>query len=179
MADLITLTCPTCGGNLQVTNDVDRFVCAHCGNAHVIDPGVRVESLAGELDQMRLTMDIRQAEDSLAVLRKRKLALEESVSQQRDNRRFWRFLSIALPLGVVLDGIYEGASVIFALFLAILLGGFLLLVSWAFYDPNRNQREQAELRRVNDRVKSGDGTLSFLKQELQRVTDRQQAVKNN
>ncbi len=55
MADLLTLNCPTCGGNLQVTNAVERFVCAHCGNAHIVDPGVRVESLVEELrDESRL-----------------------------------------------------------------------------------------------------------------------------
>ncbi|MFL7795121.1 MAG: hypothetical protein AB8I69_23480 [Anaerolineae bacterium] len=29
--DSITLTCPSCGGKLQVTNDIDRFACTHCG----------------------------------------------------------------------------------------------------------------------------------------------------
>ncbi len=55
MADLLTLNCPTCGGQLQVTNDVDRFVCAHCGNTHIVDPDVRVKSLVEELrDESRL-----------------------------------------------------------------------------------------------------------------------------
>ncbi len=178
MADLMTLNCPTCGGRLQITNDVDRFVCAHCGNAHIIDPGVRVESLAGELDQMRLTMDIRQAEDSLAVLQKRESMLEQSTSAQSDMRRFWIAANIVVPVGVAFIGIYEGANVLFSLLLAALLGGFLLFINWVL-SFNNNKNEQSELRRLNDRIKSGDRTLNFLRQELQRVTDGRRAVKND
>ena len=36
MADLFTLTCPTCGGKLQITPDIDRFACTHCGNEHLV-----------------------------------------------------------------------------------------------------------------------------------------------
>ena len=68
MADLLTLNCPTCGGQLHVTNDVDRFVCAHCGNTHIVDPGVRVESLAGEVSALRAETDIRRLQQELGVL---------------------------------------------------------------------------------------------------------------
>ncbi len=179
MADLMTLNCPTCGGRLQVTNDVDRFVCAHCGNAHIVDPGVRVESLAGELDQIRLTMDIRQAEDSLAVLRKRKLALEEVTTQQAFDPIWWKIIGVVLPIGVVVYGLYEGQNLVVTLGLAAFLSGVLWLVNRVFPVPVPNKSEQAELRRLNDRIKSGDLTLNFLKQELQRVTDGQRAVKND
>jgi hypothetical protein len=34
---LFTLTCPTCGAKLQITSDIDRFVCTHCGNEHLVN----------------------------------------------------------------------------------------------------------------------------------------------
>ena len=178
MADLMTLTCPSCGGQLQITNETDRFVCAHCGNSHVVDPGQRVESLVGELEQMRLKMDIRQAEDSLAVLRKHQAALEDSTSPQTDSQLWWKILNIGLPVGVVFIGVTEGANILFSLFLAALLGAFLLLINWAF-SSNNNKRELSELRRVTARIESGDRTLNFLKQELQRVTNEQHALRKN
>jgi len=178
MADLITLNCPTCGGNLQVTNDVERFVCAHCGNAHIIDPGVRVESLAGELDQMRLVMDIRQAEDSLAVLQNRKLELEKFADVQSDMRRFFIGLSIVLPIGTIFLGIREGSGITLTLLLAAFLSGFMLLVN-LILSVSKPSSEQLELRRVNEKIESGSRTLSFLKQELQQVTGKQHATKDN
>lgn len=36
MSDFFTLSCPTCGGKLQITSDIDRFACGHCGNEHVV-----------------------------------------------------------------------------------------------------------------------------------------------
>jgi predicted RNA-binding Zn-ribbon protein involved in translation (DUF1610 family) len=36
MAEFITLTCPTCGGKLQITEDIERFQCSHCGNDHLV-----------------------------------------------------------------------------------------------------------------------------------------------
>lgn len=32
MADFVSLTCPSCGSRLQVTNDLDTFACSYCGN---------------------------------------------------------------------------------------------------------------------------------------------------
>jgi hypothetical protein len=32
MPDFISLSCPSCGAKLQVTEDLDRFACSHCGN---------------------------------------------------------------------------------------------------------------------------------------------------
>lgn len=36
MSDFITLTCPSCGGKLQITKGVDRLACANCGNEHIV-----------------------------------------------------------------------------------------------------------------------------------------------
>ena len=36
MGDFITLTCPSCGGKLQITSDINRFACAFCGIEHLV-----------------------------------------------------------------------------------------------------------------------------------------------
>ena len=36
MSDLITLTCPSCGGKLQVNPNASMLVCEHCGTEHMI-----------------------------------------------------------------------------------------------------------------------------------------------
>jgi hypothetical protein len=35
MPDLITISYPSCGNKLQITNNADRFACAACGNEHI------------------------------------------------------------------------------------------------------------------------------------------------
>jgi ribosomal protein S27AE len=36
VSNLINLTCPSCGGKLQITNDVERFSCGFCGNEQIV-----------------------------------------------------------------------------------------------------------------------------------------------
>lgn len=76
MADLLTLTCPSCGGQLQVTNETDRYVCAHCGNSHVVDPGVRMASLAAEVEKLHAESRLRQLDRELDELAQKQYALK-------------------------------------------------------------------------------------------------------
>ena len=36
MPDIINLTCPSCGGKLQITSDIERFSCGYCGNEQLV-----------------------------------------------------------------------------------------------------------------------------------------------
>jgi hypothetical protein len=82
MADFVTLSCPTCGGKLQVTPDLDRFACAHCGNEHVVRRGGGIVSLAPVvegIDKVRVGVDktaselaIRRLKEEIADLRRRR-----------------------------------------------------------------------------------------------------------
>lgn len=36
MSEFITLSCPSCGGRLQITSSIERFACANCGNEHLV-----------------------------------------------------------------------------------------------------------------------------------------------
>lgn len=35
-SDFITLSCPNCGGKLQITPDIERFACEFCGYEHLV-----------------------------------------------------------------------------------------------------------------------------------------------
>jgi hypothetical protein len=35
-SDFITLSCPSCGGKLNITSDIDRFACQFCGHEHIV-----------------------------------------------------------------------------------------------------------------------------------------------
>jgi len=53
MPDFITLTCPQCGGKLQITNDIDRFACQYCGAEHIVRRGGGIVSLAPVMEKLQ------------------------------------------------------------------------------------------------------------------------------
>ncbi len=45
MANYITLSCPTCGGQLGITDDINRFACTHCGPEHLVKRALGIEAI--------------------------------------------------------------------------------------------------------------------------------------
>jgi ribosomal protein S27AE len=93
--DFVTLTCPSCGGKLQVTNDIDRFACAHCGTEQVVRRGGGIVSLSPVLDRLaEVEAEVDEAVSELAVkqlseeIAKLEVELERAKSQ-------WKGLLIA------------------------------------------------------------------------------------
>jgi DNA-directed RNA polymerase subunit RPC12/RpoP len=72
MADFVTLTCPSCGSKLEITNDVERFACGHCGNEHIVKRSGGIVSLAPvvqELGKVQLGVDKTASELAIRRLR--------------------------------------------------------------------------------------------------------------
>ena len=98
MGEFITLTCPSCGGKLQVNSNASVLNCQHCGTEHLIRrdvSGVSLESFA------RCPMCGRndRVEKVSAILRTHKQEHEttEFVSQtfyDQEGRRFTRSIEI-------------------------------------------------------------------------------------
>jgi ribosomal protein S27AE len=82
MVAFITLSCPSCGNKLQITEDIDRFACAACGNEHIVNRSggivtlkpvidsiqkvqVGVDKTASELAIVRLSQEIRKLEKDI------------------------------------------------------------------------------------------------------------------
>jgi ribosomal protein S27AE len=70
MTEFVTLTCPSCGGELQVTDDIDRFACAYCGAEHLVRRGGGIVSLNPALDRLtRVEVEIDQTAFALAIMK--------------------------------------------------------------------------------------------------------------
>jgi hypothetical protein len=174
MSNLITLTCPSYGGRLEVTNNTERYVCAHCGNAHIVDPGVRAESLAGEVEQVRLRMDIRQVEEDLSMLRKRQAELRTMLASYDRDQQTIKVVLITLPLlGAFAFIVYLAMQIDMAQLLLLLTLGVVLGGVWLFSSRNRYKAERREVARLKQRIASGQQTLNFLQQELKRASNGQ------
>ena len=71
MPDFVTLTCPTCGGKLEITNDIERFACGYCGQEHIVKRGGGIISLlpiADDVKGIRVSADKTAAELGLVRL---------------------------------------------------------------------------------------------------------------
>ena len=42
---MIKLTCHSCGGKLEITDDIERFTCGHCGNEWIVNRAGGIVSL--------------------------------------------------------------------------------------------------------------------------------------
>ena len=83
MGDFVTLTCPTCGGKLQITPDIDRFACTHCGNEHMVKRSeglIAIQPLADSLTGLQRATDRAAAELGLRRANEERAAVEARYS---------------------------------------------------------------------------------------------------
>ncbi len=160
MPDFITLTCPTCGGKLQITPDIERFACTHCGNEHLVRRTAGVVALAPVVDSMdalrRATdrtaseLAIRRTRDEIAELEKarveseaRRVPLNAKLAEHDKWRRNVRsmplVLAFALLCGVgfflvdadALSRPYISGDSRQALAIGLFMMGAVMLLLWA------------------------------------------------
>jgi len=96
MEKFLTLTCPSCGGKLQITQDVDRFACSYCGVEHIVKRGGGIVSIAPVIESLKRVQEgTDKTASELAIVRLQKeiqSLLEETydailaISYDRDAR---------------------------------------------------------------------------------------------
>jgi ribosomal protein S27E len=138
MSDFITLTCPKCGGRLQITDDVERFACAFCGAEHIVRRSggvvtlkpiveglakvqVGVDKTASELAITRLEEEIARIEEQIQDLNAahyRELA-ELDLETERSIQKA-RPKDVALAADISLDKLVIGLMLLF-FFLSVIL----------------------------------------------------------
>jgi hypothetical protein len=94
MPDFVTLSCPTCGGKLKITPDIDRFACGNCGNEHLVvrSEGVVAlkplqESLTGlarAADRTASEMAIRRIQGEIAALQASKGPVRDKLTPLKE-----------------------------------------------------------------------------------------------
>lgn len=85
MADFITLTCPSCGGKLEITNDIDLFACAHCGTEHIVNRGggiISLKPVVAEFQKIREGTDKTASELAISRLKNEISALQHTIVEQ-------------------------------------------------------------------------------------------------
>jgi hypothetical protein len=116
MSNLITLTCPSCGGRLEVTNNTERYVCAHCGNAHIVDPIRQTVQLKAQLKALTTEKDIQRVQEEIADLKKQREQLRGDLTELQSKDEFYRELVHLIPLGIIAGPAVAALGLVFILF---------------------------------------------------------------
>lgn len=142
MPDLITLTCPTCGARLKVTDQIHLLHCRNCGNEHMVvrnAESIYLAPIAQDVRGIRVGVDKTAAELAMTRLSKEMEALEmrrQHIERQAANSiippDFWekffaRSSGIALLIGVVslIVSQYGFAFAVGGFFVVVLIGYFV------------------------------------------------------
>jgi hypothetical protein len=82
MPDLVTLSYPSCGGKLNITNDIERFACGHCGREHVVKRAGGIVSLSPVVEALKkVEVGVDKTASELAINR-----LQREIDELRSQR---------------------------------------------------------------------------------------------
>jgi predicted RNA-binding Zn-ribbon protein involved in translation (DUF1610 family) len=152
----ITLSCPSCGGKLKITQDMDRFACGFCGNEHIVRrsggtvsltpvvEGLRkvqsgVDKTASELAIVRLKQEIEELEEECC-------DLEDNLDKKKKN---WNSILIGLTL-VVLVTLFARN---------IFLAGFLTLLDVGVLVARLKVRDNGQLGQAEKLLEKRESEL--------------------
>jgi len=83
MPDFVTLSCPSCGGKLNITNDIERFACGHCGREHIVKRAGGIVSLSPVVEALKkVEVGVDKTASELAINR-----LQREIDELRSYKR--------------------------------------------------------------------------------------------
>ncbi len=144
--DFVTLTCPCCGGKLEVTRDMERFACAHCGAEHLVlrrGGTISLEPVMEGIRQVKNTVDRTAAE--LAIVRLEK-EIAELNSTMGTALTIPVFGALAITVAVTIPLAVPSGRFLPVVFLGTLFGSAALL--YALPPTKRRRRLALELNRM-------------------------------
>lgn len=156
----VVLSCSNCGARLEITPDIDRFVCLHCGSQQIVRRGggiISLQPLVQGVERVQRGTDKTAAELAIPRLTKEIAEVEEElrrIESTPDAQWLERPVLDNITPVVILVGL--GSVVLFlwvvnlvnVAIVATLLAAPLML--WIF---SRSQREQrAEIEKWLDEV---------------------------
>ena len=181
MAEFITLSCPSCGHKLQITDDIDRFACAACGNEHIVNRSggivtlkpvidsiksvqVGVDKTASELAIVRLKEEIKQIEIELA-------NIPPSVSYGSDSDCLgWIFIIIMIFLVIVAIVINADIKYNPRPFTFVVIGAIVsFFIAIGIFSSNSRAKSRAQEeyeRKLNEKIQPIIDKLNAKKREL-------------
>ena len=140
MTDFITLTCPNCGGKLEITKDLQQFACAHCGTEHRVNRSASVISLTPFVDGIKkVQIGVDKTASELAIVRlKDEIALLENEYEDKYSYRNWLIKTIIVwGIGSLVGIFFLVRGIQFSstslIIIGIIVAGFGIFQVYKFY----------------------------------------------
>lgn len=93
MSDFITLSCPKCGGGLQITKDIDRFTCAYCGQEQIVRRGAGTITLEPVAENIKAIREVTgRTASELAIVR-----IKGEISEVREQIKTFKGRTNVMP----------------------------------------------------------------------------------
>jgi len=176
MSGTVSLSCPSCGGKLTITDDIDRFACGYCGKEILVNRGGGIVSLKPVVDEIkRVGIGVDKTASELALNRLQKEI--ESYSKQKEElfennpQPYLSPLSYGLiVLGVILaffsisiNNQYstENGQCFIVLSFLMIIGG----IAWIFFYNRRRKNWEEEIQNAEKPI---DTQISRIQQEIER-----------
>lgn len=197
--DFITLSCPNCGAALEITFDVDRFICLHCGTQQLVKRGGGIISLhplvegiarvqqgtdktAAELAIRRLTEELTvaqaEAENALAATRDESAPVKVEVKASNlEALSLWGgIMALFMSLGLAL----QLSSESMAFCMLPLIAGIALLIIYIPLRLNRGKRLRiAKAEAEQAREKAQVARQEYANKKAEKVREIQAALERN
>lgn len=148
MKSFITLSCPSCGGQLKITDDIERFGCIYCGMEHIVKRGDGIISLAPVIEkidkvmqattEIKIDLETQKLKEEIKGLNKYIVERNKYFDEKnlKDVQGSFGVAFIVLLLhGFITKGGHLGASIAFA-------AATFILISAASLRANIKQRKE-------------------------------------
>jgi predicted RNA-binding Zn-ribbon protein involved in translation (DUF1610 family) len=162
----ITLSCPSCGGKLQITNDMNRFACGHCGNEHIVRRSGGTISLTPVVEGLRKVQSgVDKTASELAIVRLKKEIEEleeecDDLENDLSNKRYyWTLALVILALFVLISLMIQ--QWFFVIILAILAVGALI--------GRQQVRDDGQIAKDEERLDKCESELKHHKKIVQQL----------
>ncbi len=179
MADLITLSCPSCGGSLQITSEIDRFACGYCGQEHIVNRKGGIVSLFPVVDALkRVSAGVDKTASELAIIRLQKEIIElnsmkQSIMNNSQNaKKNDNCAVIAMAISMVIFGLLWGSFEPSGYFLAFVgLAIFIIGIPFITKEISNNaSNDQMKKSKINKIERDIFNKNEELKRHLQNVS---------
>lgn len=93
MSDFISLICPSCGGNVEIREYNQKYLCSYCGNEVVIKAGSELEKSVNQVAISDLTSSIKDLNEKKQDLYKNILRIDKDISRI-NNGEVYKIISL-------------------------------------------------------------------------------------
>jgi len=164
MSDFVSLSCPSCGAKLEITNDIEKFACIHCGNEHVVKRSggiVTLHPLMEEIKKISHGIDatanelmLSRIENEIRELKPKKEAYETSIISNL-------VVTLLIMIAIAIIIIYQRAECI--------LGAIVVIGPTVYFILRGRKAQASAIDRKNKKI---DKRLSELKSEKERLIEK-------